>query len=66
VLTTPGVAAVAAGASPDAPHPRGALAADTRVRDILDGAALAALFDPAHCLGATDAFIARVLARHAT
>jgi len=39
------------------------LAAEPRVRAVLDDAALAKLFDPAAYLGATDLFIERALAR---
>jgi 3-carboxy-cis,cis-muconate cycloisomerase len=42
-------------------HLRDALAADAAVRKVLDDAALARLFDPARYVGASDAFVMRVL-----
>jgi 3-carboxy-cis,cis-muconate cycloisomerase len=43
-------------------HLRDVLAAEPRVQSVLDASALAKLFDPSSYLGATDAFIDRVLA----
>ena len=46
-------------------HLRDVLGDEARVRTVFDAAALTKLFDPQSYLGASDAFVGRVLARHA-
>ena len=59
------VAAAAKRAAHEHRHLRDVLGEEPRVTAVLDGAALARLFEPQTYLGATDAFIDRALARHA-
>ena len=59
------VAAATRKASQERRHLRDVLGEEPRVRALLDAFALAQLFDPKSYLGASDAFVARALARHA-